>query len=93
LTGRLSIFDICKAKTYEVVYFKLYQCQLPMVGRALYIASRMAAVDRSRGYYLELICADFLVGRTEESTTEETLLLIHRLAGLLPPKHQTRLTG
>ena len=78
---------------YEMVYFKLFESQLPTVERALYVASRMAGTDRSRGYCLELICADFLAGRTEESTPEETLLLIHRLVSLLPEEYQARLRG
>jgi hypothetical protein len=41
---------------------------------------------------LELVCADFLAGRTEESTPEEPLLLIHRLASLLPEEYQARLS-
>jgi hypothetical protein len=78
---------------YEMVYFKLYESQLPIVERALYVASRMVGSERSRGYCLELICADFLAGRTEESSPEETLLLIHRLFTLLPPDYQARLTS
>jgi len=77
---------------YEMVYFKLYESQLPIVERALYIATRMVGSERSRGYCLELICADFLAGRTEESTPEEILLVIHRLVHLLPPDYQARLT-
>ena len=64
-----------------------------MVERALYVASRMVGSERSRGYCLELICADFLAGRTEESTPEEILLLIHRLVHSLPTEYQDRLTG
>jgi hypothetical protein len=73
---------------YEMVYFKLFESQLPVVERALYVASRMVGSERSRGYCLELICADFLAGRTEESTPEEILLVIHWLVGLLPPEYQ-----
>jgi hypothetical protein len=75
---------------YEMVYFKLYERQLPVVERALYVASRMVGSERSRGFCLELICADFLAGRTEESTPEEILLLIERLVHLLPPECQAR---
>ena len=78
---------------YEMVYFKLFESQLPIIERALYVAARMAGSERSRGYCLELICADFLAGRTEESSPEETLLLIQRLAGLLPPEYLTRVAG
>ena len=78
---------------YEMVYFKLFESQLPLVERALYVASRMVGTERSRGYCLELICADFLAGRTEESTPEEMLLVIHRLVLLLPPDYQARLAN
>ncbi len=76
---------------YEMVYFKLYESQLPVIERALYVASRMVGTEKSRGYCLELIAADFLAGRTEEATPEEILLLIHRLYHLLPPDYQGRL--
>jgi hypothetical protein len=75
---------------YEMVYLKLYESQLPIVERALYVASRMVGTERSRGYCLELICADFLAGRTEESSPEEILLVVHRLAHVLPPEYQHR---
>ncbi len=64
---------------------------MPIIERALYVASRMVGTEKSRGYCLELIAADFLAGRTEEATPEEILLLIHRLYNLLPPDYQTRL--
>jgi hypothetical protein len=75
-------------KPYEMVYFKPFESQLPAVERALCVASRMVGSERSRGYCLELICADFLAGRTEESTPDEILLVIHRLVALLPPEYQ-----
>jgi hypothetical protein len=78
---------------YEMVYFKLYESQLPTVERALYVASRMAGTEKSRGYCLELVCADFLAGRTEESSPEEILLVIERLVKVLPEDYQSRLIG
>ena len=78
---------------YEMVYFNLYESQLPVVERDLYGASRIAGSERARGYCLELVCADFLAGRTEESAPEEILLLIHRLVALLPPDNQARIAG
>jgi hypothetical protein len=78
---------------YEMVYFKLFESQLPIVERALYVASRMVGTERSRGYCLELVCADFLAGRTEESSPEEILLVIHRLVNLLPADYRARLVG
>ena len=53
---------------HEVVYFKLFESQLPVVEKALYVASRMVGTERSRGYCLELVCAAFLRG--EESSPE-----------------------
>ncbi|HVP56704.1 MAG TPA: HNH endonuclease [bacterium] len=47
---------------YEIVYFKLYKSQLPVVEQALETAALMLGSDRSRGYCLEMICADFLAG-------------------------------
>jgi hypothetical protein len=78
---------------YEMVYFKLFESQLPIIERALYVAARMAGTERSRGYCLELICADFLAGRTEESSPEETLLVIQRLVSSLPSEYLTRVAG
>ena len=78
---------------YEMVYFKLFESQLPVVEKALYVAARMAGTERSRGYCLELVCADFLAGRGEESSPEEILMVIHRLVHLLPPEYQENLAG
>ena len=81
------------SEPYEMVYFKLFESQLPVVERALYVASRMVGTERSRGYCLELVCADFLAGRGEESSPEEILMVIHRLVKLLPLEYQARLTA
>jgi len=75
---------------YELVYFKLYESQLPILERALLVAARMVGSEKSRGYCLELVCADFLAGRTEESTADEILMLIQHLVKLLPPEYQAR---
>ena len=32
-----------------MVYFKLFESQLPVVEKALYVASRMVGTERSRG--------------------------------------------
>jgi hypothetical protein len=78
---------------YEMVYFKLFESQLPVVERALFVSARMVGTERSRGYCLELVCADFLAGRGEESTPEEILMVIHRLIHLLPREYQEGLAG
>ena len=62
--------------------------RVPVVERALNIATRMVGTEKSRGYCLELVCADFLAGRGEESSPEEILMVIHRLVRLLPREYQ-----
>jgi len=51
-----------ETEPWEIVYFKLYKSQLGVVERALETAGLMLGTDKSRGYSLEMICADFLVG-------------------------------
>jgi hypothetical protein len=51
-----------ETEAWEIVYFKLYKSQLAVVERALETAGLMLGTDRSRGYCLEMICADFLAG-------------------------------
>jgi hypothetical protein len=46
----------------EVEYFKVYKSQLPVVEKALETAGLILGTDKSRGYCLEMICADFLAG-------------------------------
>ena len=78
---------------YEMVCFKIYESQLPVIERALYVASRMAGTERSRGFCLELICGDFLAGQTEESSPDEIVLVIDRLMSFLPPGHLRQVDG
>jgi hypothetical protein len=51
-----------ETEPWEIIYFKLYKSQLPVVEKALGIAAMMLGTDKSRGYCLEMICADFLAG-------------------------------
>jgi len=55
LTGR-------ETEPWEILYFKVYKSQLPIVEKALETAGLMLGGDKSRGYCLEMICADFLAG-------------------------------
>jgi hypothetical protein len=55
----------------ELIYFKVYRSQLPVIEQALEIAARMLGSDRSRGYCLEMICADFLAGVADIPSQEE----------------------
>jgi hypothetical protein len=67
LTGR-------ETEPWEIIYFKLYQSQLSVVDRAIETAALMLGSDKSRGYCLEMICADFLAGANLENANPEVLL-------------------
>ena len=67
LTGEYS-------EAYEFVYFKLYKSQIPIVDKAIETAALMLGSDKSRGYCLEMICADFLAGANLDSSDPELLL-------------------
>jgi len=51
-----------ETESWEIIYFKLYKSQLSVVEKAIETASLMLGSDKSRGYCLEMICADFLAG-------------------------------
>jgi hypothetical protein len=51
-----------ETELWEIMYFKLYKSQLPVVEKAIETAALMLGTDKSRGYCLEMICADFLAG-------------------------------
>jgi hypothetical protein len=63
------------SEPWELVYFKLYKSQIANIEQALETAALMLGSDRSRGYCLEMICADFLAGANLDSRDPETLLL------------------
>ena len=67
LTGKLT-------EPWEIVYFKLYESQTPVIERAIETAALMLGSDRSRGYCLEMICADFLAGANLDHGDPEMLL-------------------
>jgi hypothetical protein len=51
-----------ETEPWEILYFKVCKSQLPVVEKALETAALMLGSDKSRGYCLEMICADFLAG-------------------------------
>ena len=51
-----------ETEPWEILYFKVYKSQLSVVEKALETAGLMLGTDKSRGYCLEMICADFLAG-------------------------------
>src|ERR1700741_1759619 len=50
----------------ELIYFKGYKSQVPVIEQAIATAALMLGSDKSRGYCLEMICADFLAGANLE---------------------------
>lgn len=52
----------------------------------------MLGSDKSRGYCLEMICADFLAGSTTEENQSEVLVLsLERLYQTLPAERKVQL--
>jgi hypothetical protein len=77
------------SESSDLIYFKLYKSQIPVVEQALEIAARMLGSDRSRGYCLELICADFLAGANLENGGPDALLTsVRRFFGFLAASQQ-----
>ncbi len=56
-----------ETEPWELIYFKLYKSQLAVIEQALEKAALMLGSDKSRGYALEMICADFLAGANLDS--------------------------
>jgi hypothetical protein len=71
LTGR-------ETEPWEIIYFKLYKSQIPVIEQALETAALMLGSDKSRGYCLEMICADFLAGAN--LTDGDPDVLLHALS-------------
>ena len=63
-----------ESEPHEIIYFKVYKSQIPVIEQALETAAMMLGTDKSRGYCLEMICADFLAGANLENGNPEALL-------------------
>jgi hypothetical protein len=78
LTGR-------NTEASELLYFRLFKSQLAVIEQALETASLMLGSDKSRGYCLEMICADFLAGANlQEGNPDALVLAVSRLVEMLP---------
>ena len=77
LTGR-------DTEPWELLYFKVYKSQLQVIEQALETAGLMLGTSKSRSYCLEMICADFLAGASQDNNEEALLLSINRMFELLP---------
>jgi hypothetical protein len=73
----------------ELIYFKVYKSQIPVIEQAIETAALMLGTDKSRGYCLEMICADFLAGAHLDNGNPEILLnSISRYYKFLPGEQQ-----
>lgn len=73
----------------DLIYFKVYKSQAPVIERAIEMATRMLGSDKGRGYCLEMICADFLAGAALEGSEPGVLLrTLFRYYQLMPPTEQ-----
>jgi len=83
LTGR-------EEEPSDLVYFKLYKTQISVIEQAIETAARMLGSDKSRGYCLEMICADFLAGANLDREDPEILLhSVSRYFKFLPQSQKT----
>jgi hypothetical protein len=57
-----------ETEPWEIIYFKMYKSRIPVVEQALETVALMLGSDKSRGYCLEMICADFLAGSLPNKT-------------------------
>ena len=74
-----------ETEPWEIIYFKLCKSQIGVIEKALETAALMLGSDKSRGYCLEMICADFLAGAQLEGGSPDTLVAsLNRLFDLLP---------
>jgi len=73
----------------ELIFFKVYKSQIPVIERAIETAALMLGSDKSRGYCLEMICADFLAGASVDGQDPEILLQsISRYYQFLPRRQR-----
>jgi hypothetical protein len=73
----------------ELIYFKVFRSQMPIIEGALETAARMLGSDKSRGYCLEMICADFVAGANLDNADPAMLLIsLRRFYGFLPGSQQ-----
>jgi hypothetical protein len=78
ITGRTT-------EPWEIIYFKLFKTQLPVVEQALETAALMLGTDKSRGYCLEMICADFVAGADLENQGPSAMTSsLRRLFSFIP---------
>ena len=63
-----------ETEPWEIIYFKLYKRQIPVIEKVIETAALMLGTDRSRGHCLKMICADFLARANLDNGNPEILL-------------------
>jgi len=63
-----------ETEPWEILCFKFYKSQIPVLERAIETAALMLGSDKSRGYCLEMICDDFLAGANLDNGNPDLLL-------------------
>jgi hypothetical protein len=81
-----------EVEPWEIVYFKIFKSQIPVIERALETASLMLGAQKARGYCFEMICADFLAGASlDEPNSSGLYESVRRLLELLPAPRKAEL--
>src|SRR6266704_3943380 len=88
LKDEVDKFLTGESEASDLIYFKLYKSQIPIIEQALETAALMLGSDRSRGYCLEMICADFLAGANLDSGDPDVLLRALSSSFKLLPENQ-----
>lgn len=63
-----------ESEPWEIMYFKVYKSQIQVIEQAIDTAALMLGSDKSRGYCMEMICADFLAGAHLDNADSDILL-------------------
>ena len=81
-----------ETEPWEMLYFKVYKSEMPVIEQAMEMDSLMLGGSKSRGYCLEMICADFLAGASLENPDPSTLSnLVRRFFEFLPAREKREL--
>jgi len=75
----------------EMIYFQVYKRQVPVIEQALEAASAVLGGRKSRGTFLEFICADFVANAGKELNPGALSDLIRRFFVLLPTAERREL--
>src|SRR6266487_5487184 len=81
--------DRARLRTPRTDLFQSVQSQIPVIEQAIETAAMMLGSDKSRGYCLEMICADFLAGANLDSGQPDVLVKsVTRYYQLLPEEQR-----